>query len=74
MRLTHTGCYGCIYNDNTFSICRKDGDCTGKTPYPTSASTTSAPTYVSNCTRPANTSVMPDEIEINGVKYRKVEK
>lgn len=74
MRFTHTSCYGCIYKDNTFAICLKDGECTGKTFYPTSVSTTSVPNYVSNCTRPANTSVMPDEIEMNGVKYRKVEK
>lgn len=70
MRLTHTGCYGCIYNDNTFSICHKHGECTGIVPYPTSVSTTSVPNYA----RLANTSVIPDEIEVNGVKYRKVEK
>ena len=66
MRQTYTGCYGCKYNHNW--QCIKDGICTGVVPYKNYLSTTSTPNYI-----PANTSIMPDEIEINGVKYKKVE-
>lgn len=65
MRQTNTGCYECKYNYNW--QCIKDGICTGPVPYETYVSTTSEPSYI-----PANTSIMPDELEINGVKYRRV--
>ena len=65
MRQTNTDCYGCEYNHN--QQCIKDGFCTGVVPYKNYASSTSTPNYI-----PVNTTV-PDEIEINGVKYKKVE-
>ena len=66
MRRVNTGCYGCKYNYDW--QCVKDGACTGVVPHKTYASTSSVPTYI-----PANTSIMPDELEINGIKYRRVE-
>lgn len=65
MREPDMGCYGCKYNRNW--QCVKDGFCTGVVPYETYASATSTPNYI-----PMNTTP-PDEIEINGVKYKKVE-
>lgn len=65
MRQISTGCYGCRYNYNW--RCIKDGVCTGNEPYETYVSTTSEPNFI-----PTNTPVMPDELVINGVKYRKV--
>ena len=66
MRLTNTDCYGCKYQHNL--QCVKNGVCTGVIPYENYVSTTSVPNYI-----PANTTTMPNEIEINGVKYRRVE-
>ena len=65
MRQISTGCYGCRYNSNW--ACVKEGVCTGNEPYKTYVSTTSKPNYIL-----ANTPIMPDELTINGVKYRKV--
>lgn len=65
MNRINTGCYGCKYN--RYWQCVKDGICTGVVSYETYVSTTSEPNYI-----PANTSIMPEELEINGVKYRKV--
>lgn len=65
MKITNTDCYGCKYNHNW--QCVKDGICTGRETFPSYVSGTIAPNYT-----PANTPIMPDEIEINGVKYRKV--
>lgn len=66
MRQTDSGCYGCKYNYNW--QCTKDGVCTGVVPCKTYLSNQSA----SDCV-PENTFIMPDELEINGVKYRRVE-
>lgn len=66
MKEINTGCHGCKYNYNW--QCIKDGICTGVVPYETYLSNTSEPNYI-----PANTSIMPNELEINGVKYRRVE-
>lgn len=66
MKQTNTGCYGCKYNYNW--QCIKEGVCTGVVPYENYLSSTSKPNYI-----PANTPVMPDELEINGVKYRRAE-
>ena len=66
MRQTNTGCYSCKYNANWF--CIKESVCTGCVPYETYASTASEPSYI-----PANTSIMPDELVINDIKYRRVE-
>lgn len=65
MRLTGTGCWGCEYNWYD-GICKKDGVCAGVEPFPT---------YISTSTSPPQTisPKMPEEIEINGVKYRRVE-
>lgn len=68
MRITHTDCYGCRYSDTRWAYCRKDGECTGVIPYPTIVSTSSIADYTF-----AETSELPVELEINGVKYRKVE-
>ena len=65
MRQINTGCYGCKYNCNWF--CVKDGVCTGCVPFDTYVSNMSEQNYI-----PANTSIMPDELVINGVKYKKV--
>ena len=65
MRQVNTGCYECKYNCNW--QCIKDGICKGPVRYETYASTTSEPSYI-----PASTSIMPDELVINGVKYRRV--
>ena len=65
MRQTNIGCDECKYNYNY--QCTKDGICTGPVRYETYVSTTSAPNYI-----PANTSIMPDELVINGVKYRRI--
>lgn len=65
MRQTNANCYNCKYNYN--GQCIKDGFCMGVVPYETYVSTTSTPNYI-----PANTTILPDEIEINGVKYRRV--
>lgn len=65
MRRTNIGCDVCRYNCNF--QCTKDGICTGPVRYETYASTTSEQNYV-----PANTSILPDELEINGVKYRRL--
>lgn len=46
----------------------KDGIRTGVVSYETYTSTTSEPSYI-----PANTSIMPDELVINGIKYRRIE-
>lgn len=66
MRQTHSGCYGCKYNYNW--KCIKDGVCTRVTPYETVETISGEPIYI-----PANTTILPDEIEINGVKYRRVD-
>lgn len=66
MKQTNTGCYGCKYNYNW--RCIKEGICTGVIPYETYLSSSNIPNYI-----PTNTSIMPDELEINGVKYKKVE-
>ena len=65
MNQINTDCYGCKYNYNW--RCIKDGICTGTVPYETYVSHISETNYI-----PANTSIMPEELEINGVKYRKV--
>ena len=65
MKQTNTGCYGCKYNYNW--QCIKGDNCTGPVRRETYLSNTSKPSYI-----PANTSIMPDELEINGVKYRRV--
>jgi hypothetical protein len=65
MRQTHTGCYGCKYNYDR--QCTKDGVCTGVEPHENWVPITSEPVYI-----PTNTTTLPDEIEINGVKYRRV--
>lgn len=55
-----TSCFGCKYNYNW--RCVKDSICTGSVP------------DTSNKSEPiANTYVMPDELVINGTKYRRVE-
>ncbi len=61
-----TGCFGCKYNYNW--RCIKESICTGNVGYETYVSNISETNYI-----PANTSIMPDELEINGVKYRRVE-
>lgn len=61
----NSGCYGCKHNHNW--QCIKDGICTGSVKYETISSNTSNPNYI-----PANTSIMSDELEINGIKYRRV--
>ena len=66
MRQTNANCYNCKYNHN--GQCIKDGFCTGVVPYKNYLSIKSTQNYI-----PANTTILPDEIEINGVKYRKVE-
>lgn len=66
MNQINTGCYDCKYNYNW--QCIKNGICTGPVGYETYGSTTSEPNYI-----PANNSIMPNELEINGIKYRKVE-
>lgn len=66
MNQINTGCYECKYNYNW--RCVKDGICTGPVRYETYVSTTSEPSYI-----PANTPILPDELVINGVKYKKVE-
>lgn len=65
MRQTNTDCYGCKYNYNW--VCTKESVCTGPIPFVTYASTTSEPSYI-----PTSTSIMPDELVINGIKYRRV--
>lgn len=66
MNRINTGCYGCKYNYNW--LCVKDSICTGPVPYETYVSTTSEPSYI-----PANTPIMPEELVINGIKYRRIE-
>lgn len=61
-----TGCFGCKYNYNW--RCIKESICTGTVPYETYTPNKSEPSYI-----PANTSIMPEELEINGVKYRRIE-
>ena len=66
MRQVNTGCYGCRYNCNW--LCIKESVCTGNEPYETYASNKTEPNYIL-----ANTPIMPDELVINGIKYRRVE-
>ena len=65
MRQISTGCYGCKYNYNWW--CIKESVCTGNEPYETYVSNVSQPNLI-----PTNTPIMPDELVINGVKYKKV--
>lgn len=65
MKRTNIDCDACKYNYNY--VCTKEGVCTGPVRYETYLSTTSEPSYI-----PANTSIMPDELVINGIKYRRV--
>lgn len=61
----NTGCSECKYNYNW--QCTKYGICTGPVRYETYSSNTSNPNYI-----PANTSILSDKLEINGVKYKRV--
>lgn len=64
VRLTHSGCYGCRYNMGYF--CGKGEDCIGREFYPMEFSSTS------NANKITQLTPLPEEIEINGVKYRRV--
>lgn len=63
MRLVHTGCWGCKYNSYD-GICRKDGICNGTERYLTYMATSTSPSTFSE-------QELPEEIEINGIKYRR---
>lgn len=66
MNQINTDCFGCKYN--RYWRCVKDGICTGPIAYETYVSHISETNYI-----PSNTSIMPDELIINNVKYRRVE-
>ena len=65
VRLTHSGCCGCRYNMGYY--CSKGEDCKGREFYPMEFSSTS------NTNKIIQSTPLPEEIEINGVKYRRVE-
>lgn len=65
IRLVRTDCWGCRYN-GWDGICKKDGVCNGVESYPTYATTSTSPLNIPK-------SEMPYEIEINGIKYRRVD-
>lgn len=64
VRFTHIGCYGCRYNMGYY--CSKGEDCIGREPYPMELSLTS------NQNKIIQPTPFPEEIEINGIKYRRV--
>lgn len=66
LRLVNTGCWGCRYNGYD-GVCKKDGVCNGVESFPTYMTTTSSPTQNYSYLN------MPDELEINGVTYRRAE-
>ena len=66
MKQANIGCYGCKYHYNW--LCIKDSICTGVVPYETSLSNIGVSNYI-----PANSPIMPDELEINGAKYRRID-
>lgn len=65
MRLVYTGCWGCRYSGYN-GVCKKDGICKGTEPLPTYMSTSTSPSYIPK-------SELPEEIEIDRIKYRRVE-
>lgn len=64
MNQINIGCYGCRYNMGYY--CSKVEVCTGRKFFPTELST-------SNANKIIQPTPFPEEIEINGVKYRRVE-
>lgn len=65
MRSVHTGCWGCRYNGYG-GICKKDGTCDGVEHFLTYTSTSTSPSYIPK-------SEPLEEIEVGGIRYRRVE-